>query len=161
LGIPLIEAKQGCNPLCLTIQTRPYLTIAFLLEILPKDKRIHGMKRAFFLIFLFFVVALVVGVLLTDVTPLGYDDWEWRYGARVALAVLALVASGGVAWRLPMRQRWMVGLALVPLLLSVPYIQDLRGGTGRQYLSGPPVEAGGEPIHFEQLWLPYTDRILE
>lgn len=118
------------------------------------------MKRSLFCIFLFSVVALVVGVLLTDVTPLEYDDWQWRYGTRVALAVLALVASGGVAWRLPLRQRFIVVLALMPLLLSVPYMQDLQGGTGRIFGATLPTEPGGEPMEYEQLWLPHTDRIL-
>lgn len=118
------------------------------------------MKRSLLLIFLFSVVAVGIGVLLTDVTPVGYDDWQWRYGARVIVAVFALLASGVVAFKLPLPYRWVVVVALVPLLFSVPYIQDLKGGLGRQYLLGPPVEADGDPIHFEQLWLPYTDRIL-
>jgi hypothetical protein len=48
-----------------------------------------------------------------------------------------------------------------PLLLSIPHIRDLEGGVGRQYMATIPDEAGDEPMQYEQLWLPYTDRVLE
>ncbi len=124
------------------------------------NKGILIIKRTL-LIFLISIVAVGVGILLTDMVPLQYDDWQWRYGMRVGLSLFALFASGIVAWRMPLRYRWVALIAFFPLLLSIPHIRDLQGGVGRQYMATIPDEPGDEPMQYEQLWLPYTDRVLE
>jgi uncharacterized membrane protein len=124
------------------------------------NESIPIIKRTIFIV-LISMGAFVLGILLTDMVPLQYDDWQWRYGARVGLALLAMITSRVLAWRLPLRYRWVALIALLPLVFSIPYIRDLQGGVGRQYVATIPDESGEEAIQYEQLWLPYTDRVLK
>lgn len=124
--------------------------------------RFEGMKRIHLLLLLIPLIAFVIGILLTDITPLHYNDWKWRYTVRIALAGIATLVTILAAWRHSPRFR--IGalvLTFIPLFFIIPYAHDLYNGPGRIYGITYPNESTGEMREYEQEWLPQTDRILE
>jgi hypothetical protein len=107
-------------------------------------------------------VTILLGMAVTDITPLHHEDWQWRYGLRLAIGIVGAIAQLRFSPTAKGLERWLFTIMVaVTIGVSIGHFLDLIEGPVQVSEIITPATDGNPPMGEADLELVNTGRRLE